>query len=419
MLIHWLWFAGLSGLNPVQKQMLLTRFSDPEELFSFDESKLQRIEGITPELCKILQQKDLTRSYEILRTCNEKHISILTMADAAYPSRLKNIEDPPVVLYYKGVLPDFQDAPAVGVVGTRKATAYGLTTARRISRQIAACGALVVSGGAFGVDSMAMQGALDTGGTVVCVLGCGVDVVYPKSNRHLFSAVEESGCLISEYPPGTQPYSWQFPRRNRIISGMSNGVLVVEAPEKSGALITARNALEQGRDVFVVPGNIDVSTCTGSNALLQEGASAVFSGWDVVKEYAALYPGKIEKRMPAMAVAEAETAVLDAQERPMAKVAHPRATGLRDKKGIDNPKTSQYSGITDSLPVLTQEEEAVIRCMGCDPVPIDEVIANAELPAGKVLGILTTLALKGIVIHCPGRRIALKQEIPTTGGKHG
>ena len=419
MLIHWLWFAGLSGLNSVQKQMLLTRFSDPEELFSYDEDKLQGIEGITPELCKLLQQKDLTQPYEILKTCNEKKIGILTIGDAAYPGRLRNIEDPPLVLYYKGVLPDFQSVPAVGVVGTRKASAYGLTIARRISRQIAACGALVVSGGAFGVDTMAMQGALDAGSPVVGVLGCGVDVVYPKSNAHLFAAVEESGCLISEYPPGTRPYSWQFPRRNRIISGMSNGVLVVEAPEKSGALITARNALEQGRDVFVVPGNIDVVTCTGSNALLQEGASAVFSGWDAVKEYAALYPGKIEKREPVLMLAEEETTVAEASKRPMAKVANPKVPGLRDKKDIDNPKTSQYSGITDSLPVLTQEEEAVVRCMGCDPAPIDEVIANTELPAGKVLGILTTLTLKGIVIQYPGRQIALKQEIPTTGGKHG
>ena len=416
MLIHWLWFAELSGLSSAQKQMLLMRFSDPEDIFHAGESALRKIEGMTPEILKTLEQKDLTQADAILRKCNEKHIRILTMGDAAYPDRLKNIDDPPVVLYYKGTLPDFRSAPAVGVVGTRKATAYGLNTARSISRQIAACGAIVVSGGAFGVDTMAMQGALDADGKVVGVLGCGVDVVYPKSNRRLFSETEECGCLVSEYPPGTQPYPWQFPARNRIISGMSSGVLVVEAPEKSGALITARNALEQGRDVFVVPGNIDVAACAGSNALLQEGAAAVFSGWDVVKEYAALYPGKIEKRMPVIAASETP-------ERPAVKVAQPQ-TVLQtmedpDKKDIDNRQTSQYSFIKDRLSALTQEEMAVIGCIGHEPVPVDEVIAAAELPAGKVLGILTTLALKGIVIQHPGRRVALTQEIPTTGGKHG
>ena len=295
MLIHWIWLAHRPGLNDRAKAALLQHFRDPEDIFFADKNAFDHIEGLSAEAVESLWDKNLIPAEEILEACSREKLHILTYRDAAYPARLKNIADPPIVLYYKGQLPDWDASPVIGVVGTRKASAYGMTTAKRMGYQIAKCGGIVVSGMAYGIDGMAMAGALTAGQPVVGVLGCGADIVYPVSNRGLFRDVEQYGCILSEFVPGTPPAKWTFPKRNRIISGLSCGVLVVEAPEKSGALITARQAVEQGRDVFVVPGNIDNPCCVGSNRLLRDGAIMAESGWDVVSEYEALYTDKIRK----------------------------------------------------------------------------------------------------------------------------
>lgn len=414
MLLYWIWFAMLKELSGTQKRLLLEHFSDPEEIYCASEAVLSRIEELEQQSVQALKDRDLSHAQRILKICTEKEIKLLTYGDRAYPSRLRNIDEPPVVLYYKGSLPDFESTAIVAVVGTRKATAYGLGTARNMSRQIAACGALVVSGAAFGIDAMAMQGAMEAGCPVVGVLGCGVDVVYPKSNRYLFAQVLEKGCLVSEYPPGTPPLKWNFPRRNRILSGMANGVLVIEAPKISGALSTARWALRQGRDVFAVPGNIDVAACEGSNALLQEEANAACSGWDVVKEYVPLYPGKLEKKRMPISVAEFP------EEKPAAQVAQKSSLPIKeksnisknDKKSIDNAEICPYSGIKDTLPDLNREEQTIIAYLSSQPRPVDEVIAETGLPAAKVLGMLTMLALKGVVVNHPGKSVSLNQEKP-------
>jgi len=241
--VYWIWFAELSGISLRTKRQLLETFLDPEELFRAEEKALT---VFPKEVAEALQNKDLAESTEIYRQCLQKGIGILSFADAAYPESLRNIEDPPMVLYFKGSLPDWQAQPVIGVVGTRKASPYGLQTAHLLSAQIAACGGLVVSGVAAGVDAWSMEGALDAGKPAVGVLGCGIDVVYPASNRALYKRTEEIGCLISEYSPGTRPFPGNFLHRNRIISGVSAGLLVVEAPEKSGALNTARHAFTQG-----------------------------------------------------------------------------------------------------------------------------------------------------------------------------
>lgn len=406
----------LPNLSIRLKLALLERFSDPEEIYNTAADSLFQIEEITLEAVEILQSRSLEQARGIYKKCGEKGIQILPVTAEGYPSRLRNISDPPIVLYCRGKLPDLEDVPVISVVGTRKATAYGLNTARTISRQIAACGALVASGGAAGIDAMAMQGALEAGAPVVGVLGCGVDVVYPKANGPLFAKTVEQGCLLSEYPPGTQPLPWHFPQRNRILSGIANGVLVIEAPERSGALITARQALEQGRDVFVVPGNIDVAACTGSNALLQDGAAAVFSGWDTVREYEALYPGKLQRcdvRNPLQEVVFSSGML---ERNSVAKVAQKSAysgsigfTG--DKKGIDNSAANNYSGINAPLPVLTQEEREIVRHLRPEPRAVDDVIAELGQPAGRILSQLTMLALKGVVINHPGKRVSLRFEI--------
>ena len=420
MLLHWIWLAHRPGVNDRAKLALLRHFRDPEDIFFADNGAYDYVEGLTQEAKDALLDKDLTGAEEILEACTREKLHILTYQDAAYPARLKNITDPPVVLYYKGQLPDFDALPLIGVVGTRKASAYGLTTAKRMGYQIGKCGGIVVSGMAYGIDGMAMSGALTAGQTVVGVLGCGADVVYPLSNRALFRDVEEYGCLLSEFPPGCPPAKWTFPKRNRIISGLSNGVLVVEAPEKSGALITARLAAEQGRDVFVVPGNIDMPSFVGSNRLLRDGAIMVSSGWDVVSEYEALYPDKLHREDAPCQVRAYPDEVLRASqpEKIPPKVAqtpaYPEKKGKLkknlDKKDIDKCSQTAYSDVYATRPALSPDEAAVAAALESGERLVDDVIAETGLTTGKLLAILTMLELKGVIKRLPGKRICLKSQ---------
>lgn len=418
MLTHWIWLAHRPGLSDRAKVTLMRHFRGPEDIFYADSRAYDHIEGLREEAKKSLQDKDLRPAEAILEACSRERLHVLTYRDAAYPRLLKNIPDPPIVLYYKGQLPDFDALPVIAVVGTRKASAYGLTTAKGMGYQIGRCGGIVVSGMAYGIDSMAMSGALTAGQKAIGVLGCGADIVYPPSNRALFQDVERFGCILSELPPGTQPMKWSFPKRNRIISGLSNGVLVVEAPEKSGALITARLASEQGRDVFVVPGNIDQPSFAGSNRLLRDGATMVSSGWDILSEYEALYPDKIRrddtKPHQSAYPDEVEKAALEV-EKPMPKVAQrPRLPGKKenlkkelDKKVIDKEQSASYSDVNGILRSLSRDEQSVVLALKEGERLVDDIIAETGLTTGKLLAVLTMLEMKGLISRLPGKRIIL------------
>lgn len=369
--------------------LVLTRFDSVQDCYHALRQEYAEVEGLSGKALESLCDKDLTESEKILHSCVERKVHILTFDDPRYPENLKNIPDPPIVLYYRGILPNFQGVPVIGVVGTRKASTYGLSTARRIGRELAQQGAIVVSGMAEGIDAMATWGVLDAECPVVGVLGNGADIVYPRCNLELFRRVERQGCLISEYPPGTKPAQWTFPRRNRIISGLSCGVLVVEAPVRSGALITARQALEQGRDVFVVPGNVGNDSCEGSNALLRDYGYAVSNGWDILSEYIYRYPGTISKaerlrKNPAQAAAECVP------------------KGVPDKKAVDNPTMQPYSDVDIKSAQPQGTEQAILSVLRGGEQQIDTVIAKTGLPSGEVLSALTLLEVEGAVITRPG-----------------
>lgn len=419
MLVHWIWFAHRPGLSDRARAALMQHFSDPEDIFYADGGAFLHLDFLTEEGRKALSDKDLTKAEQILQTCAREKIHILTYRDAAYCARLKNIADPPMVLYYKGRLPDWDASPVIGIVGTRKASAYGLTAAKRMGYQIGRCGGIVVSGMAFGIDGMAMAGALTAGQTVVGVLGCGVDIVYPVSNKALFADTERYGCIVSEFAPGTPPMKHHFPKRNRIISGLSCGVLVVEAPEKSGSLITARQAAEQGRDVFAVPGNIDMPGFSGSNALLRDGAILVSSGWDVISEYQALYPDKIRKEngpIQLTAYPDEVRKLAQASEKPLQKVAQKAAVPSekteepeeKSKKVIDKAESSPYSDVNKPKPKLSETEQTIVDCLQSGERLVDDVIAETGMTTGKLLASLTMLELKGLIRRLPGKRISLK-----------
>ena len=377
MLIYWIWLATRQGMTAWEKQAVLAYFGSPEDCYFAKEAAYQNIENLSKTAVNSLCQKDIREAEEILESCARKKIHILTWQDPRYPVALKNISDPPMILYYRGILPEFNNHPFVGVVGTRKASAYGLRLAENISRQIARHGGIVVSGMAEGIDAMATHGALGEGKMVVGVLGCGADVVYPRYNRELFLRMERSGCLVSEYPPGTKPDKWNFPQRNRIISGLSCGVLVVEAPAKSGALITARQALDQGRDVFVTPGNVGVASCEGSNGLLRDGAIMVTSGWDILSEYVHRYPDKIRETV-----------------------------NINDKKHIDKAAPQPYIDQEQNAAVGNSPEEAILACLEGGEEIIDAIIEKTGLSSGTVLAALTLLEVTGDIVTRPGGWVA-------------
>ena len=292
---YWLWLTELPGLTNQTRLALLRHFPTPEDVYYADPEEVLLTEGITREQAKLLEDKDCSNADRILADCQRLDADILTIQDAGYPNRLRNIYDPPCLLYVRGRLPAFDDEASIAVVGTRDCTPYGISSAEKLGYGLAAGGAVVVSGLARGVDSAALRGALRAGGTVTAVLGNGLDVVYPPENRYLYEDVAAAGALVSEYPPGTSPEARHFPVRNRIMSGLCVATLVVEAPARSGALITAGTALEQGRDVFAVPGPIDAPASVGCNRLIRDGAGLVTDAWDILGEYEPRFPDKLRR----------------------------------------------------------------------------------------------------------------------------
>ena len=359
---YWIWLAAKKGIGIIRFRELLDNFGSPEDVFLALERDYLDIRGISRAEIKELTDKDLTGANMVLSSCSQIGCRVITLNDSEYPERLKNIYDPPPLLYINGTLPIIDDEPVVGIVGTRKCTPYGLNVARNTAYNLSQNGVIVATGLAQGIDTAAAEGALKGGSKVIGVIGSGLDVIFPYENKKLFSDVSYNGAVISEYPPGTPGLKSNFPARNRIISGLSLGVAVIEAPKRSGALITAARALEQGRDVFALPGNVDASVNEGSNALLREGATPFSSADDIIGEYAALYPHK-----------------------------------LMQKKSIDNTSKVDYIDLGNLLSNLDGDEKAVMESINSNSVPIDEIIVTTGFPASKILSVLTLLEINGYI----------------------
>ena len=386
MLEYWIWLATRQGLNKRKQYELLQHFGDPEAVYrSFAEAE------------------DLKQAQQILNRCREQGIWLLTLEDPRYPQRLKGIYEPPLVLYYRGSLPDWEAKPVIGAVGTRRCSQYGLRCAHRMAQQLTLCGATVVSGMAEGIDTGVLNGALAAGGAPAVFLAGGVDMIYPAGNRGLYQQILNcGGCILSEQPPGVGHAKWLFPLRNRLISGISNGLLVVEAPEKSGALITARHAIEQGRAVFAVPGPIDAPSCSGSNALLQEGARIAQSGWDLLRDYQDQFEGLADRT-------ESSGNIL---ENPVEMPLFQRKTSQyqpKVKKTIDKESKQLYSDLDKKPAAGTPQEQAIIGQLLSGPRLTDEVINDCALPKGEALAVMTLLEIKGAIRRLPGNLLALNE----------
>ena len=417
---YWIWLTTRKRLTLRGQQLTLSYFGSPEAAFEASPREIAAVPGLIDREREALEQKDLAYAKEVLALCSDQGIRIITCQDENYPQRLLSIDCPPLVLYYRGTLLDFDQLPVVAVVGSRNASAYGLATARKMGNQIGACGGVVVSGAAKGIDSQALEGALEAGARVAAVLGNGLDIVYPKSSETVYQAVAERGCLISEFAPGTPPRGRNFPQRNRIMSGLSLGVLVVEAAKQSGSLITAGLALEQGRDVFAVPGNIGIPSCEGSNQLLQEGATLVMNGWDIMREYAPRYGGYVRMQ-------QEEAIELSLETEPKLQVATPVSTpkqhniidfpaknakteknpGSNGENGIDIEPKRNYIDLQEKISALTPDEKEIAATLIPGACQVDEIVALTGLSAARVLASLTLLQVKGYVTQMPGKRFYL------------
>ena len=339
------------------------------------------VKGVNRDLAQdILRFRAWDRLEAELAKMAAAGVEVLLQTDPRFPERLKQIPYPPPLLFLKGsLLP--QDDLALALVGTRAASYYGLKTCRRLAGALALRGVTVVSGLARGIDTAAHQGALENSGRTLAVLGCGLDVVYPPENLKLYEQIPEQGALVSEFPLGTPPEARNFPIRNRIISGLSLGVVVVEAGERSGAGITAQIALDQNREVFAVPGPIDSPTSVGPHRLIQQGAKLVQDVEDIFQELPVLKKG---------------------QRRLFAPPGRVRETPAAEGGGPAPDVASTAAG------PAPPPEDPLLALLGSDPLPLEELVRASLLPAPQVLSRLTILELEGLIRELPGKRYVLE-----------
>ena len=361
-IFYWLALSLIPGVGSILTKRLLDRFGTPEAVFRAPLKELLRIEGLgekgAGEIRKGPSEKAVKRELSLLEKTGGR---LVTLNDDDYPRRLKDIYDPPALLYLRGELKK-EDELAIAIVGSRKTSAYGREITERIGRDLARHGVTVVSGMARGIDSVAHRGALQGGGRTIAVLGCGVDVIYPSENRSLFHQIIERGAVVSEFRMESLPEGGHFPRRNRIISGLSMGAVIVQASAGSGSLITAGYALEQGREVFAVPGNVGAEGSRGTNQLIKEGAKLVESSGDILEE---ILP---QWRREGETVQEAETAA----------------------------------------PGLMEAEKILYGLLNETPLHIDDIIRKSQLDAGSVSSLLLNLELKGLISQWPGKCFSKK-----------
>jgi len=352
----------ISGVGPRIRKALIERFGSARAALRAAPSELRGVHGIGEKLTHKIVEADREIDVEAeIALCQEHGIDILTEDRSDYPRPLREIHDPPGVLFMRGELKP-NDALAVGIVGTRHGTQYGLRQAERLAGSLARAGLTIISGLARGIDAAAHRGAMAAGGRTIGVLASGVMNIYPPEHDRLADEVASHGALISESPPHAAPLSGTFPQRNRVISGMSLGIIVVEAAERSGALITARHAMEQGREVFAVPGNVDSRTSRGCHQLIRDGARLVESADDVLEEL-----GPLVESVP----------------RDDGQVIHHPAELL-----------------------LNELEQQVLSAISGEATPIDRIVAQTGLPVPQVLSTLSALEMRRLIRRLSGTTVA-------------
>lgn len=380
-ILYWLWLTTLKGISNPDITALFEQFDSIEEIYS--QKDYIEVAGVKPFTKRTLKDKSLKRAEAVLNACAKSQTEVLVFDDVRYPDSLRTIPSPPYVLYVRGEMMNWDRLLTIGVVGTRKCTEYGIVATRNIVSALAEQGITIVSGMAEGIDSVAAISAIKAGNKTIAVLGCGTDVVYPWQNAELMNEIIKNGAVISEYPPGSPPYRRHFPWRNRIISGLSRGVLVTEAPKQSGSLITANYALEQGRDVFAVPGSIEKDTSRGTNTLLKSCAKAVCEAKDILEEY----------------VYEINRLKIDKPSGVKAIFAGKKKEPVNNeiKLSVDEKR---YAG-------LSEDEKVIISMLMEKNMHIDDLTRGCGFEASKLTPMLSMLEFGGYIQKIPGNNYKL------------
>ncbi|NLZ36826.1 MAG: DNA-protecting protein DprA [Clostridiales bacterium] len=422
----WLWFAGGFMTGGRQSDALLAEYGgDVETIYKLGAKDYIRVTG-SAATAKNLSDKSLIRPREILAWCKENGVSLMTPDNPLYPQKLRLMPQKPIALYYKGNFIDFDAVCSIGMVGTRSMSEYGRQSAYTIALELARCGAVVVSGMAAGIDGVSHRGALDGGGYTAAILGCGIDRPYPEFHADLMAEIAEKGCVITEYPPFTPPRGLNFPARNRIISGLSSSVFIVEGSRKSGAMITARAALFQGRDLCALPGKIGETNSEGPNELLRQGARLASCAGDILKIYSlssgidlsklSFTPEKETRKKGYSPSKPADKKTRDPAE--SREIFEPDSTkietaGKQDRyaeaktsetaKAVSEPKeiaAEKPKAKDRAAALLTDDELAVWNAMG-DGICMPDTLFEAH-GGSRVLTLLSLMEIKGVVCSTPG-----------------
>ena len=389
---YWLWLSGLEA-SARAKGLVLRHYGGAQEAFMAPDGDMGNVPGLSASERGIFENKDLSRAIDIMGECERQFIQIITYQDARYPRRLRNIFAPPPVLYVKGRLPNIDENAAIAVVGTRRATPYGVKMAHRIAGDIARSGAIVVSGLTRGIDAAAAEGALLADGVVVAVLGTS----HEKDRNFLTADVAVRGAVISEYGPTMPMKKAYFRERNRISAGISLGVAAIEAPAVSGTALFVEEAVEQGKEIFAVPSNADSASSAGTLDMLRDGAKLITCGWDAVSEFQWLYPDKLHRPREADSAENAVIIPAAAEEKPENET----------KKVIDKENDRGYIDLKEQLSALSETQLRIITAIDKNAGHIDDIIEATGLPTATVLAQLTVLEIKGFVRREAGRRISL------------
>jgi DNA processing protein len=379
----WLALKSVPGVGNLVYKQLIVKFASPEKVFSATEAELTAVEGVSPRLARAVRtHRPGSGIREEIRRAGQLGCRIIPFDHPDYPSLLRHIPDPPPYLYVRGRFPFFDNS--IAFVGARKASGYGMAAARRLAGELAAMGWTIVSGMARGIDTAAHKGALEAGGRTVAVMGSGFAEIYPPENRMLCDRIGEQGAVISEFSVNEPPNAYNFPARNRIISGMTLGTVVVEASAKSGSLITARLAAEQGREVFAIPGSIHSHTSQGTHSLLKQGAKLVTAVDDIIEEFARV---QVQRTVDGIETSAENPGSPD------------------EKRPLPHPAGSA------GLPAdLSPEQLAVLTIIDAYPAHIDDLCRKSGVDAGRLSGLLLTLELMGLITQQPGKYFCLKEE---------
>ena len=439
--VYWIWLSlKLNNQNSVFQRLLDQFGNSPYEIYKADENELNRATHLSEFQKKVLLDKNLDEALSIHNYCKWNDVGIMVYTDSIYPESLKSMKNPPILLYYMGHIPNLNNRVCVSVVGTRKMTEYGMRSCYKLSYELASAGAVVVSGMALGIDSVAHAGAIGARGTTIAVLGCGIDVIYPKQHRKLRKYICEHGAVITAYHPSTPAYKNNFPERNAIISALSEGTLVVEAPKSSGALITAECAAEQSRTVYALPGSIEEPMSEGPNHLIKNGAMAVTCARDILNYYFENHSrlvdpvklrqgelssdfdngilndlgisvtcyGKGPKETPSSLLKKLNDQLNNNAEQNSDYYSAPKIKRINENQSSSKEENNTNAKIEptpideSALEGLTDEQRRIFNDLSCDKPTSVDALVKGGYNIGTLMASLTILEIKGLIASLPG-----------------